>query len=217
MKYVTSACLLLLIGFIGLSATPTGEITALQPLQLEKIDELESSDLATRVSAIDVIVQSRKELSSSLMDKLRSQLEKEDRSYLGTTHLVLVALAKHRIEEAVPQLIDQINYTLDRSTINPGITLTTSSFYPVARALVDIGGAQVVPLTLQKLSESDDDELQRLCAWVLCEHLGSSVAAKIIDERSKSTKSEEARARYVKAYELLRSKEVILLHPKTYE
>jgi hypothetical protein len=199
------------------SAEPSSMIVELQPLLLQKIEELGSPDLTKRTSAINSIKEARKELSAAIMGEISSLDEEQERSYLGRMHLLCGAAAIYRIDDALPQLIERINFSLDPSTYPGGLRLTTASYYPFASALVEIGGNKLTPLLLNKISKTEDEELWRLCAWVLSEHLGRSVAVIAIKEHAKSARSSEVKYRFEKVITLLNSREGLLLHPRNYK
>ena len=213
MRYLTILCVILCGSSCGFSEGAE-EASLSQSFLLEQFGKLENREFATRISALESIEKSREETSSFLIEKLKRADKKREISFLDTTYLTVASVAEYRIVEAVPLLVERLNVRIAPSTMGAGINYTPDSFYPFAGTLVAVGGKQLVSLILNKIGESDDEELIRLCAWVLSEHLGRTVAVFVVEEHLESIEGESVESRYNKVKELLEAEELILRNPR---
>ncbi|MCS7304479.1 MAG: hypothetical protein NZ602_05155, partial [Thermoguttaceae bacterium] len=103
-----------------------------------------------------------------------------------------------RIEEAIPLLLEIVDYELDPRSFGVGGTWGLDALYPAACALVELRVEPIVVLAqLGKLEQDDSREAmrkRRLLLWVLCCRVGSVHEAwKLIDKYGKNAypKTEE--------------------------
>lgn len=138
------------------------------------VKSLLSKDLEKRLKAYEKLQQTRAERSQALVNNLKALSKDPSRAVGGRFNMNVIAAGRLRIEEAVPVLLPKIDFTLDPSTFPVG--LFSPMFYPVAEALVEIGGQKVVTGVLQQLSQPADPERLFVSAWVLQEVLGRQAA-----------------------------------------
>lgn len=98
---------------------------------------------------------------------------------------MLRAIALTRPDNAVDELVEAVDFTLDPGTFPVGVRRATSAFYPVAETLRTIGNKSAITGILSATAQKDrDDKVLRIYAWVLIDILGKDVA-RLAVERGK--------------------------------
>lgn len=175
-------------------------------------------------AATDIFVRQR-ELEQALLRNF-SLLQKkpgEDlRRFDGPFQGTMRVMGELRIKEAAFVLLPLIDFQLDPTTERMRGHAYPDSFYPVARALVSIGGPDVLAGIFQRLSTPADDRTLRACTWVLSEMLGRDVAVAAIEQKAGAEAKRLRPDLWVgsvhkgnveKAKALLEGLEPILVHP----
>lgn len=149
------------------------------------VENLSNADDVTRYSALIDLELQRRRLEAALLDQLDSVLTDRDKSHHGRTHTVLQAVASMRADNTVPKLLEAVDFTLDPDTFPIGDRHFTSSYYPVAEALREIGSKAVITGILSAAADKERDaKVLRIYAWVLIKILGKDVA-RVAVEREK--------------------------------
>ena len=139
-------------------------------------------------------------LREALVEDLKQVvLREEGRAFRGPRHLAIQQMGFWRLKEAVPLLVDQIDWTLDKSTAGAGLLkLGPWAVYPAAKALWDIGGIEVRGAVIEAAVNTDDDRRLRLFGWVLFESDSRKIAEDAVTQRLEGVTNKEMRSRLEK-------------------
>lgn len=138
-------------------------------------------------------------LREALVEDLKAVvLREEGRAFRGPRHLAIQQMGFWRLKEAVPHLVDQIDWTLDKSTFPVGGKWAPWAYYPAATALWDIGGIEVRGAVIEAAVNTDDDRRLRLFGWVLFESDGRKIAEAAVTQRLEGVTNKEMRSRLEK-------------------
>jgi hypothetical protein len=139
-------------------------------------------------------------LREALVEDLKAVvLHEEGRAFRGPRHLAIQQMGFWRLTEAVPLLVDQIDWTLDKSTAGIGLLkLAPWAVYPAAQALWNIGGIEVRGAVIKAAVNTDDDRRLRLFGWVLYASDGRKIAEAAVAQRLEGVTNKEMRSRLEK-------------------
>ncbi|MGB2755917.1 MAG: hypothetical protein WBD75_12140 [Phycisphaerae bacterium] len=138
-------------------------------------------------------------LREALVEDLKQVvLREEGRAFRGPRHLAIQQMGFWRLKEAVLLLVDQIDWTLDKSTFPVGGKWAPWAYYPAATALWDIGGREVRGAVIAAAVNTDDDRRLRLFGWVLFESDGRKIAEAAVTQRLEGVTNKEMRSRLEK-------------------
>ncbi|MGB2614871.1 MAG: hypothetical protein WBD63_05200 [Phycisphaerae bacterium] len=138
-------------------------------------------------------------LQAVLVEDLKAVvLHEEGRAFQGPRHLAIQQMGIWRLKEAVPLLVDQIDWTLDKSTFPVGDRLAAWAYYPAATALRHIGGREARGAVIEAAVNTDDDRRLRLFGWVLFESDGRKIAEAAVTQRLEGVTNKEMRSRLEK-------------------
>jgi hypothetical protein len=158
---------------------------------------LMSKDLKHRVIAAERIRNDRDELIKQLIELAREKVEQLPSSdsrfveypWHDSKHLATLLLGELRATQAVPVLLDNIEYKNARLRYVDE-PLDQGGWYPAAEALSKIGIPAVGP-TIEKLGSYDKDCFGReLCCWIIKEVLGSKLGKVRLEMAIAETKDE---------------------------
>lgn len=139
-------------------------------------------------------------LRVALVEDLKAVvLHEEGRAFRGPRHLAIQQMGFWRLKEAVPLLVDQIDWTLDKSTAGAEMfKMGPWAVYPAAKALWDIGGIEVRGAVIEAAVNTDDDRRLRLFGWVLYASDGRKIAEAAVAQRLEGVTNKEMRSRLEK-------------------
>ena len=142
----------------------------------------------SRRASADIVAR-RREVEQALLKNL-GLLQKEPnenlRRFGGPFDRTVGTLGKLRSKAAGFVLLPMIDFQLDPVTEPFRGHAYPPSFYPVAQALAEIGGPDVLQGVLQRLNVQADDRTLRACTWVLCETLGQRIAVAAVEQEAAS-------------------------------
>ena len=139
-------------------------------------------------------------LREALVEDLKQVvLREEGRAFRGPRHLAIQQMGFWRLREAVPLLVDQIDWTLDKSTAGAEMfKMAPWAVYPAAGALRHIGGRAVRGAVIEAAVNTDDDRRLRLFGWVLFESDSRKIAEAAVTQRLEGVTNKEMRSRLEK-------------------
>lgn len=139
-------------------------------------------------------------LREALVEDLKQVvLREEGRAFRGPRHLAIQQMGFWRLKEAVPLLVDQIDWTLDKSTAGAEMfKMAPWAVYPAAKALWDIGGIEVRGAVIEAAVNTDDDRRLRLFGWVLYASDGRKIAEAAVTQRLEGVTNKGMRSRLEK-------------------
>lgn len=171
----------------------TVEVSGAASLELLKRLTSRGQDYRGRQNAFKELQRQRGEpatwLSTNLGTWLSTNLgtllaQPSDHRYSGPAHMAMMTAAEYRIDLAVPVLVSNINYRLDRDSFPAGSRLAPVAVYPAASALAKIGGSKLPDLLIEQIRLNENEEVGNACAWVLREDLGKELASYILQQAS---------------------------------
>ena len=191
-------------GLLPVIAAVAGACLAVEGVRIKHMAELQSPELKVREKAAEDIRQERAELIKELI-KLAGQkvepLPSSDPRFVeypwhDSKHLAMLVLGDIRASEAIPVLLENLDYKNPRSIMTE--YLGKESWYPAVEALSKIGMPAIGPV-IGKLGEYEKDGLGReLCCWiikdVLGERLGRVRLEMAIEEEKKAAVRKNLRA-----------------------
>lgn len=122
-----------------------------------------------RAQVLGDMINQYDELKKKLLENLFVSIKnhRNNYSYNSPLHSAILAIQTWRVYEADGNLLELIDYTLDRSTAPAGILLMGDSFYPATRALLAL---RVDPeKVISTITKAKTDLQLRLLSWVLWE------------------------------------------------
>jgi len=136
-------------------------------MRLKYVSEVKSEGLKVREKAAENIRKERKELIKELI-KLAGQkaepLPSRDPRFIeypwhDSKHLAVLLLGDLRAKDAIPVMLDNLNYKNPRSIVS-GALLDKDGWYPAVEALSKIGMPAIGPV-IKKLGEYEKGGLGR--------------------------------------------------------
>jgi len=135
---------------------------------------LRSPDAGARRAAVDALFKVDADITEQLIAQFNANSSDTDRKYGSARYWTIVALGQWRVTRVVPQLIEIMDFQIDRATYPAGgEQRTLSLLYPAAVALSKIGGKDMIRGVLAHGEEGKDVQL---CAWILKDNLGRELA-----------------------------------------
>ena len=181
----------------------SGENPAVQYTLQYAIDKLNSTDRLERLRALSVLTSSYDAVSRQIVQELEQQKGNLDHTYNGKTYTIVVAAGIYRVADAVPLLIDNITYEIDKSTIPHGAKFSPWVYYPIANALVEIGDGTVIQSVIKQLSTATDEKTITFDALVLDRILGHAMATILLTAARATAPTDKEQARYDSAITLI--------------
>lgn len=174
-------------------------------------EDLLSEKEHVRITAAEALASLRGNVTERLIRNLTKTLEEEpDMSYQGPIHLTLQSIGEWRLEEAIPTLIKFVDIKLEKTTFPVGARRLQRAYYPVADALVKIGGRSVIDVVLNHMEKPEDENKLRFYAWVLRESLGVDLAVVAVKIRKERHLDEDTQESLNKVIDILRESGPIL-------
>jgi len=145
-----------------------------------EVKDLKSSDLKQREAEANKIKKERQKMVSQLIELAKEDVKpirKRTPNFPGvypwhdSKHLAIMLVGEFRAIEAIPVLIENIEYINPKSIVSDEM-ISIVDYSPSAEALVKIGMPTIEPV-IEKLGTYDRDCLGRqICAWIIKEVLG---------------------------------------------
>jgi hypothetical protein len=142
---------------------------------------LAAPDQDVRARSVRQIRTVRANVGNELVAQIEAGLRDPDLQYASSLHFAVIAAGDWRIEEAVPILIEHIDFALDPESFPIGARFPVSAYYPMASALCRIQGTAVSSNVLELLSQPVEGTKLRSAVWVLSESLGRDRAKLALD------------------------------------
>jgi len=152
-----------------------------------------SSDV--RVNAKLQLTEMRQQIFNDLS---KIVAESPNRAWGGPAHLAIEQLGAWRFREAIPLLIANVDWALDKKTLPRGKMFPTIAFYPATIALAQIGGRTVRGPVIEAAANTDDGWKLRLLGWILSEADGPEIAKMVLSRRLEGVTDKVMKARLEK-------------------
>lgn len=188
----------LCLGVVGIALVAISDMAGAQTGEVARA--LRSPDPTIREDKYAEIEHLRRDVASTV---LQITLQRGRLTYGGEQHRAFRLIGEWRIEEAIPQLADNIALVLDPASVPSGIKLAPWALYPAVAALREISGPTVRAAMLQKIQEPGDEALLPLYAFVLAEVEGDEAAQIHLSLAAKKVGDEAAAARCERASQLI--------------
>lgn len=145
-----------------------------QKSDLTLCEKLLAQDEKEREAAASALINRQDILIKSLIAKLVAQGERPDRKFGGSFHRIVTTLGNLRATNAVGYLVDFIDIQLTDE--HPaGIVERIRPYYPVAEALVKIGGPDLNDSLFSRMGRDATDEFINVTTWALVQNNSESV------------------------------------------
>lgn len=137
-------------------------------------EDLRSKVAVERMQAAKKLVAENTELKNCLLRQLQVEVVNPSREFNGSFSQLLWVLGKLRVSAAVGDLVPLIELRLT-GTPGQGGFGGPQVYYPVACALVEIGGPNLNQGLFRRMAQPADENLIRVTTWVLLKHNSKSV------------------------------------------
>lgn len=133
----------------------------------------------------------RRGMVKALVAAFDSLSKDPSKVYGSPFHLTTQVIGEWRIEEAIPTLVQRLEFRLDKSTFPVGDRYPLSAYYPVAEALARIGGKNVRAGVFERLKKPASNDVRLVSAWILCQTEGEETARFLVELAQKKAADPE--------------------------
>lgn len=176
-------------------------------------EDLNKEDVSDREYAAHAIRSARTELIKRLLgiveaagqsQRKPSMQEPVEHPWHESKHLAIFLLGDLRASDAIPRLLENINY-LNPRTIYVSEPLDIGGWYPAAEALSKIGMPAVDPIVAALSQLDPKSKTADTCCWILREILGVKLARARIQIAIEETRDASVRERLQAAFPYFRT------------
>lgn len=168
--------------FVQAQALPVAQTPIAQKSDLALCEALLSQDEQERDTSAHALTVRQSAIINSLVAKLNAQRTAPDTKFGGSFHQIVIVLGAMRATDAVSSLVGLVD---TRLTGHPPIGAFggPTVYYPVANALISIGGPNVNKWLFDRLGQTASEDLIRVCTWVIVQANTEAVARLMIEAR----------------------------------
>lgn len=165
--------------------------------------KLDSEDEQVRIRALGFLTSSYDDVQRQLTELIKLHHSTMDHSYNGKVYAIALAIGKYRVKSAVPFLVDNISFQLDRRSIPRGIKVGPETYYSMAYSLVEIGDGVVIDRVIEQIGLSTDEKTIQIDAWVIDKILNTDRATVLLSSDYQKANTNSKKENYKRVLAIL--------------